>query len=178
MSSAVIQQLATKHHLSQAAVAELWRAVQQGQGTAAQFNHPELGGMGQWLSGGMVMIGDFSNHALKAKVAQLCTEIASQLVNQPSPAASFTFASPAAWWPAELGTPSTTGSQNEMAYAYFASQHRLAVKIGRVISLYDTTPHHINGVAQQQSAGQTLTFRTQLGMARPEDFTLLHTSQL
>ena len=45
----------------------------------AQFSHPELGGPGQWSRGGMTMIGDMFNDALKTKVKQLCSELAGHL---------------------------------------------------------------------------------------------------
>ena len=41
----------------------------------AQFEHRELGGRGQWMLGGMVMVGDMFNHALKTAVDGLCTEL-------------------------------------------------------------------------------------------------------
>ena len=45
----------------------------------AQFNHPELGGMGQWLRTGMVMIGDMFDTSLKRCVSDLSTELATLL---------------------------------------------------------------------------------------------------
>ena len=41
--------------------------------------HPDLGGMGQWSQGGMVMVGDMFNNALKARVDALCAELAGLL---------------------------------------------------------------------------------------------------
>ena len=55
----------------------LWDALVHGRGQA-QFNHPELGGMGQW-SGGMLQIGDMFNAGLKAKVAAACADLAAQV---------------------------------------------------------------------------------------------------
>ena len=54
----------------------LLTALVAGGGSQAQFNIPELGGMGQWSRGGMVMVGDMFNNALKARVDALCTELA------------------------------------------------------------------------------------------------------
>ena len=54
----------------------LWDALVRG-GGQAQFNHPELGGMGQW-SGGMLQIGDMFNVGLKARVAAACADLAAQ----------------------------------------------------------------------------------------------------
>ena len=47
----------------------------------AQFNCPELGGSGQWMSGGMAMVGDMFNHGLKNTVDNLCAELSNALVN-------------------------------------------------------------------------------------------------
>ena len=63
----LIQTLAQQSHVSEGAVEALFTAVQASNGTAAQFNHPDLGGMGQWMAGGMTMIGDFSNQRLRAR---------------------------------------------------------------------------------------------------------------
>jgi hypothetical protein len=49
----------------------------------AQFNHHELGGAGQWMPGGMTMVGDMFNHGLKVKVDGLCSELSQILATQP-----------------------------------------------------------------------------------------------
>ena len=54
-------------------------ALSAGGGTQAQFNHYELGGMGQWSRGGMIMIGDMFNNGLKAKVDMLCNDLSDLL---------------------------------------------------------------------------------------------------
>jgi hypothetical protein len=48
-------------------------------GGMAQFNHPDLGGMGQWSSGGMLMIGDMFNSGLKSRIGALCAELSDLL---------------------------------------------------------------------------------------------------
>src|SRR4051812_15452121 len=70
-----LQQLARKHGVSESAVSELFSALQRGGGGMAQFDHVELGGYGQWMRNGMIMIGDMFNHALKAKVDALCQDL-------------------------------------------------------------------------------------------------------
>jgi hypothetical protein len=45
-------------------------ALQRSGGGQAQFGHPDLGGMGQWMPG-MLMIGDMFNSGLKARVDSL-----------------------------------------------------------------------------------------------------------
>src|SRR5271155_1234873 len=49
----------------------------------ALFNHAELGGSGQWMRGGMTMVGDMFNYGLKAKVDGLCSELSQLLAQQP-----------------------------------------------------------------------------------------------
>jgi hypothetical protein len=71
-------ELAAKYQVSPGAVEELIRALRAG-GGQAQFNHPDLGGMGQWAGGNMIMIGDMFNHGLKDRVAKLCQTIAGHL---------------------------------------------------------------------------------------------------
>jgi hypothetical protein len=120
----------------------------------AQFDHPELGGMGQWSAGGMTMVGRMFDDALRARVATLCSDLSAIL-----PAEGFashaTGGRPVGageWWPGDLGHPSSTGSQNGMRYAYFPESRRLAVEEGSGVSVYDTGEHHISGVSQSNGA--------------------------
>ena len=66
-----------------------------------------------------------------------------------------------------LGTPSSVGAQNDLRYAVFP--RRLVIKDGENIEIYDTGNHRISGVAQAQSADQTLTFTSQDGLVRVRD---------
>lgn len=54
-------------------------ALAAGGGRMAQFNHPDLGGMGQWSQGGMTQVGDMFNQVLKERVGALCATLAGQL---------------------------------------------------------------------------------------------------
>ena len=71
------------------------------------------------------------------------------------------------WWPVGLGTPSSVGAQNDLRYAVFP--RRLVIKDGEHIEIYDTGDHRISGIAQAQSADQTLTFTSQDGLVRVSD---------
>lgn len=151
-----LAEIARRHGVSRETVEMLARALQTGGGKLAQFNHPELGGMGQWMPG-MIMIGDMFNTALKDKVNRLCTELVVLLPEiQLSGAGksgideAFAWGSRAIWWPESLGTPTVSGAQNDMAYAYFPAAKRLAIKRGSEVTLYDTGDHRITGVSQQQ----------------------------
>lgn len=74
--------IAARHGVSPDAALALLRAIEVGQGVMAQFNHPELGGMGQWLRTGTVMVGDMFDTALKRRVGDLSTELAALLNNR------------------------------------------------------------------------------------------------
>jgi Short C-terminal domain len=87
-----IDELAQRYAVSADAVTTLLQALVNSNGTMAQFNHWELGGGGQWMRGGMTMVGDMFNYGLKAKVDGLCSELSQLLAQQPfvpAPAAGF-----------------------------------------------------------------------------------------
>lgn len=71
-----IEDIAARYELSKDSVLSLLKAVIHGNATMAQFNIPELGGSGQWMKGGMTMVGDMFNRPLKITVDQLCSELA------------------------------------------------------------------------------------------------------
>ncbi len=189
----IVDDLARRHGVGSDAVAALLCALELGNGAQAQFNHPDLGGMGQWSQGGMIMIGDMFNQGLKYRVDALCREIADLLRSQPSlnrPVASQSQSqgggyagvslfirgsgqSSHNWWPAELGNPASTGAQNNLHYAYFPEMHRLAIRHDGQVSVYDTGEHRITGFSQQQSGDQSLTFTSQFGLVRVADLPLV-----
>jgi Short C-terminal domain len=78
-----INDLARRYGVSAEAVMALLQALINGKGTMAQFEHRDLGGAGQWMAGGMTMVGDMFNHGLKAKVDGLCSELSQILAAQP-----------------------------------------------------------------------------------------------
>ena len=197
----IVDELARRHGVSSAAVMAMLQSLIAGGGTMAQFDHPEFGGMGQWTRGGMTMVGDMLNHALKAKVDGLCSELSGLLASEPflaRPASSQSqrqsqggrgsafgdvslFVSGAggpfgSWWPAELGTPASTGSQNNLRYAYFPAAGRLAVDLNGEVTVYDTLDHQIGGVSQQQSGDASFTFVSQRGLVRVADLPVVSKS--
>ncbi|BBZ47113.1 SHOCT domain-containing protein [Mycobacterium parmense] len=166
-----ITDIAARHGLSREAVLAMLFALQAGGGTMAQFCIPELGGSGQWMRGGMTMVGDMFDNALKARVDALCNElvqlVATTTVFLPtagvSQAAQAGFGS-GGWWPADLGVPSSSGGQNDVRYAIFPATRRLAIQFGGVTRVFDTGEHHIAGVQQQQGTGYgSVSFTSQLG---------------
>jgi Short C-terminal domain len=150
------------------AAASLVRSLIAGRGSMAQFDHPELGGRGQWVQGGMIMIGDMFNHALKARVEALCAGLAEVVRDEPVGHTKAGAGPSDAWWPEGLGTPGTTGSQNDARYAYFPETRRLVIQSGGRTAVYDTGDHRIGGVAQQRSGSSSLAFTSQHGPVRLE----------
>lgn len=165
-----VAEIAARHGFSAEAAEVLLAALVAGNGTQAQFSHPELGGMGQWSMGGMIMIGDMFNNMLKARVDGLANELAGLVgsIAQYVPAAPAGQA-PAAGgfgaggWPADLGQPSSSGSQNGVQYAVFPGTRRLAIVTNGQMAIYDTGDHMIGGVSQQQGGSSSLVFTSQQG---------------
>ena len=187
--SQIIEEIAKRYYLSFDAVMTMLHAVNNGGGTMAQFSHPELGGSGQWMQGGMTMVGDMFNNSLKAKVDNLCCELAGLLANQPlfePPVQSqaqnqggfggvslFVDGGGNSWWPSDLGSPSSSGSQNNIRYAIFPAQRCLAIDNNGQVSVYDTLDHQIGGVGQQQGYDASLTFTSQYGVVSIASLPLL-----
>jgi hypothetical protein len=186
-----LNDLAGRYGVSVDAVQHLLMAVLAGQTTQAQFNHPDLGGMGQWSQGGMTMVGDMFNNGLKARVDGLCSELAnlarssdlhrpvtphqSQSQSQGGGVSLFVPGSSAFgnWWPDTLGYAASTGAQNDLRYAFFPATRRLALSVDGRISVYDTGDHQIGGFSQQQGGDQSLSFTSQYGLVRVSDLAVI-----
>jgi hypothetical protein len=193
-----VNDIAARHGFSFDAVATMLDAVINGNGGMAQFSHPEFGGSGQWMRGGMTMIGDMFNGYLKGRVDGLCSDLSALVANQPNLIQTGSFQSqsqggfggnnqaqqtgggqsgpnslfiPAPntgasgnWWGDDLSWPNSTGSQNNVRYAYFARARRLAIDINGTVTIYDTLDNSIGGFGQQQSYGGSFTFSSQYGI--------------
>lgn len=158
----LVNDLSNRYNLSSDAVIHMIIAVNNGGGSMAQFNCPELGGSGQWMRGGMTMVGDLFNYGLKMTVDNLCSEISNALANtQIFPAPAPGSRSSNQWWPSGLGSPFSSGAQNNIRYAVFPN--RLAIEMNGQITVYDTLNHNIGGVSQQQGGDTSLTFSSQFG---------------
>lgn len=171
----IAEDLAQRHGVSVAAVQVLQDALSRGGGRQAQFSHPDLGGMGQWSSGGMTQVGDMFNTSLKAKVNALCQDLSKEMAKdgeaQPRHAHPQRTTSERSgdWWPDGLGRPSATGSQNGMRYACFPETRRVAIEQAGSVTVYDSGEHRISGVSQSQSGTQDLSFSSQNGTIRAAD---------
>lgn len=195
--SAQIDAIAARTGFSPEATASMSERIGAGGGRMAQFDHPEFGGAGQWMQGGMIMIGDLSNDPLKERIRQLCEALARLADEAPADASGVWRQGgmqlsggttsreephdgpdvgaarpsrapgerhgPATWYPAELGRPDSSGTQDHTRYAWFASARRLALDDGRGVTVYDTGDHRIAGVSQQQGAHRSVMFTSQRG---------------
>jgi hypothetical protein len=186
----IVGDLAARHGFSTDAVTHMLFAVLNGNGNMAQFSHGEFAGSGQWMKGGMIMLGDMFNNYLKGRVDGLCQDLSNILASQPGLLRSGSFQSQSQggggyqhqangapmgasslfvpdpednWWPQELGAPNALGVQNNVRYAYFANSRRLAVKTGGEVWVYDALDHQIGGFSQQQGMGSSIIFTSQYG---------------
>ena len=158
----IVNDVAQRYNLSQDAVICMLAAVNNGGGGMAQFNCPELGGSGQRMQGGMTMVGDMFNYGLKNTVNNLCAELSSALANnQMFPVVPAGTKNSNQWWPTDLGSPFSSGSQNNTRYAVFPN--RLAIQLNGQVTVYDTLDNNIGGVSQQQGGDNSLTFSSQYG---------------
>jgi hypothetical protein len=129
---AFISRVSIRHSISLDAVRTILRALRAGGGTVAQFSHADFGGMSQW-SPGMTMVGDMFNDSLKTKLDAICTELAAYVAETPPSdhhlgrEVSYRSMQEPAWWRANLGTPSAVGAQNDLKYAVFPGERRLAI---------------------------------------------------
>ncbi|HEY9732182.1 MAG TPA: hypothetical protein V6C89_09725 [Drouetiella sp.] len=168
-------EVAERNGFTVEATRNVFEAMRKSGGHMCQFNHPELGGLGQWASG-QLMIGDMFNTALRSRVGKLCSELSAIaqaadmnpgdiVVRADIRDSGASGDSPTAqkWWPEKLGVPSTTGSQNRSRYAYFPESNRLAIDQNGKVTIYDTGKHKIHGVSQSQGSISDLLFESQVG---------------
>ncbi|TYK66749.1 SHOCT domain-containing protein [Colwellia echini] len=158
----LVSGISNRYGVSREAVIHMMVAINNGGGSMAQFSCPELGGSGQWMRGGMTMVGDMFNNGLKTTVDNLCSELANILSNnQIFPVVPAGSPGSNQWWPANLGSPFSSGAQNNIRYAIFPN--RLVVELNGQLSIYDTLDHNIGGISQQQGNSSTLNFTSQWG---------------
>ncbi|WP_031528593.1 SHOCT domain-containing protein [Dyadobacter crusticola] len=171
-----VADIASKYNLKRESVESLLKAVINGRGNMAQFNIQELGGQGQWMRGGMTMVGDMFNDSLRGTVDKVCSElsdiVSTRVLYEAAPetaenrqnASSETFREGSnSSWPSVFGSPTASGAQNNFRYAYFAPVRRLVIEENGKRTIYDTKHHHITGVSQQQGSGSSYRFTSQDG---------------
>lgn len=79
----ILDDIARRHGISVDAALSMLDAVIRGNGSMAQFSHPEFSGSGQWMRGGMTMVSDMFNNHLKNRVDALCFELSNLVASQP-----------------------------------------------------------------------------------------------
>jgi hypothetical protein len=89
----VISDIAQRNGFSVDATLSMLDSVINGNGSQAQFNHPEFSGSGQWMRGGMIMLSDMFNNYLKGRVDGLCSDLSNLVASQPDLVRSGSFQS-------------------------------------------------------------------------------------
>ncbi|TLU90566.1 SHOCT domain-containing protein [Dyadobacter sediminis] len=181
----LVEDIAAKYNLQAATVESLLNAVISGNGTMAQFNIPELGGSGQWMKGGMTMVGDMFNNSLRTTVDKLCSELSNlvstkllfeetaEMPEKKQQAGSGFSADSGSSWPSIFGSPTSSGSQNDFRYAYFARVKRLVIEENGKRTIYDTKHHDITGISQQQGSVNSYKFTSQDGPVDLSSLTII-----
>jgi hypothetical protein len=189
-----IERIAQRHGISEGAAHALYDAVRRGGGGQAQFSHPDLGGMGQWSRGGMTQIGDMFNNSLKVQVSAACQDLALLAAGGGADAPERDRAharqrqvqgaddrvfdraphgGSGDWWPEDLGSPASSGAQNDMRYACFPERRRLAIRRNGQVTVYDTGHYRLTSFSQQQSTTQDLVFSGPDGTVRTDSFRIV-----
>jgi hypothetical protein len=152
-----LQTIADQTGFSLGAITLLWTGLLATQGRQVQFNHPELGGLGQWQPG-QTMIGDMFNGPLRARVEQACVALAQQVRLRPPAPLVDNFM-------ALYGEARFSGTQNGLRYAYFPQYQRLVVQQGEHLCKFNTAGYELFGVGQagQNAGSPTLRFSTNRG---------------
>jgi hypothetical protein len=122
-----ISDLAQRHGFSSDAVLSMLESVVNGNGTMAQFSHPEFGGSGQWMRGGMIMVSDMFNNYLKGRIDGLCNELRALVANEDDLIISGSFQS------------QSQGGQRQGAFGGGQQQQNGSGPVGRV-SLFVPPP--------------------------------------
>lgn len=109
----LISDIAQRHGFSVDGTISMLDAVINGNGSMAQFSHPDFSGSGQWMRGGMTMVSDMFNNSLKGRVDALCSELANLVANQPDLVRSSSFQSQSQGGSGAYGQQQTShGGQN------------------------------------------------------------------
>lgn len=122
-----ISDLAQRYGFSADAVSSMLESVVNGNGTMAQFSHPEFGGSGQWMRGGMIMVSDMFNNHLKGRIDGLCNELWALVANEDDLITSGSFQS------------QSQGGQRQGAFGGGQQQRSGSGPVGRV-SLFVPPP--------------------------------------
>ena len=128
----VISDLAQRYGFGSDAVLSMLESLVNGNGTMAQFSHPEFGGSGQWMRGGMIMVSDMFNNYLKGRIDGLCNELSRLVANEDDLITSGSFQS------------QSQGGQRQGAFGGDRQQQSGSGPVGRV-SLFVPPPAGSSG---------------------------------
>ncbi len=162
-AESAIADISARYGISRDAVLAMLFAVNSGGGTMAQFNIPELGGSGQWMRGGMTMVGDmFATRQGPGRFAvQRVVGPAGDHPNLPAGprrerrVRRVGRPTSGNWWPANLGVPSSSGAQNDLRYAVFPGTRRLAIQVAGTTRVFDTPESHRSRASSSSRAPVT-----------------------
>lgn len=112
-----INDIAKRHGYSTDAVRSMLDSVINGNGSMAQFSHPDFAGSGQWMRGGMIMVSDMFNSHLKGRIDSLCNELSNLIANQPDLVRSGSFQSQSQDGQAQANQSDDGGSQQQQGGA-------------------------------------------------------------
>lgn len=127
-----INDLAQRHGFSSDAVLSMLESMVNGNGAMVQFSHPEFGGSGQWMRGGMIMVSDMFNNSLKGRIDGLCNELWGLVADEPDLISTGSFQS------------QSQGGQRQGAYGVGQQQQSGSGPVGRV-SLFVPPPAGSSG---------------------------------
>lgn len=181
--------LSARHGASFEATLTLLRALIEGDGKSARFDHPELGGAGEWLAGGPTILSDLFNHDLKAKVAALCGDLAAMLDQVDKEiaidaASGDTFAvrlfeptqaprdDAEPFWPAAWSVPDRVVRTPDLSYAVFDQAQRLALIEGGQVAHLATDQRRIERLKRE--ADGLIVAETDQGEVMLEEYGLAH----
>lgn len=152
------QRIAQQYGVSAEAVQQLAHALIRGRLKTARFNHPELGGIGKWRRGD-VLLGDVRDEDHKTLVWRLAEELMPLLKHVPLPASSEeneqTLVMP--WWGDRLlGEPIITDRFESVQYGYFLESRRVIVLRGDDLIHYDADGLLVTGLVRRVSPSRGL----------------------
>jgi len=139
----LIEEVAKRHGCSADAAMSMLESVIRGNGSMAQFDHPEFGGSGQWMQGGMTMVSDMFNHRLKGQVQALYSDLSQLVANQPDLIRSGSFQSQSQGSHQQHNDGSGQQNQESASYGGSPQQQTATGAVGPVSLFVPAPPRHL-----------------------------------
>jgi hypothetical protein len=139
----ILAKIGEQHGFSLDAMQALGAELLRGGLKRARFNHPELGGIGMW-SHGEVVIGDMSDEETRVRIWQVVDALMPALkqveVSEDVRRATQDQTLVMPWWgDIKLGSPAVQGVMESLTYGYFLESHRVIVRKDDKITHYDAS---------------------------------------